>query len=74
MTLEHILSFVEVGLLVWIVIQGEYIRYYEQGVYKLQSEREQERRLWRQAKQKAQLKKVEVNAAVESKKEPNEHN
>jgi uncharacterized protein YpmB len=62
---DKILQIIEIILLVWIVIQGEFIRYYERGVFRLHTEREDERRAWRLAKQKSQLKKAEGNATVE---------
>ena len=60
MIFDRILTLIEIGLLVWITVQGEYIRFFEREVYRLHSERENERRAWRQAKQKSQLKKSEA--------------
>jgi hypothetical protein len=53
---------IEVLLLIWIVAQGEAIRFYEREVHRIQSEREQERRKWREAKQKTAVKKLEAKS------------
>ena len=60
MNLDRILQIIEVGLLIWITAQGEAIRFYEKGVYQLHSEREKERRDWREQKRKQQVKKSEA--------------
>ena len=52
--LDHILMGIEIILLVWVVWQGEIIVRCERGVYRLQKEREDERRQWREAKRRQQ--------------------
>ena len=52
--LDHILMVIEILLLVWVVWQGEIIVRCERGVYRLQKEREDERRQWREAKRRQQ--------------------
>jgi hypothetical protein len=54
------LSVIEILLLVWIVVQGEYIRYYEREVHRLHSYREKERLEWREKKRKQTIKKTET--------------
>jgi len=58
--LDQALMLVENILLIWVVIQGEYIRYYEREVHRIQSEREKERSEWRQQKRKQATKKAEA--------------
>jgi hypothetical protein len=58
--IERVLLILEAVLLVWLVVQGEYIRFYEREVYRIHAEREKERREWREAKRKQQVKKIEV--------------
>ena len=55
---DRILMLLEIGLLIWIVVQGEIIVTCERGVYRLQKEREDERRQWREAKRKQQERKT----------------
>ena len=52
--LDHILMVIEILLLVWVVWQGEIIVRCERGVYRMQKEREDERRQWREAKRRQQ--------------------
>jgi putative exporter of polyketide antibiotics len=66
LTLDQWFFLVEVLLLVWVVIQGEYIRYYEREVHSIhvqdrqgRAEREEERRMWREQYRKAVLRKLE---------------
>jgi hypothetical protein len=58
-TTDQILMVVEIALLVVVVIQGEFIRYYEREVHRIQSEREAERKAWREQKRKQVVKKAE---------------
>ena len=58
--IDTILMVIEVLLLIIVVIQGEAIRFYEKGVYLLHSERDKERREWRDAKKRQALKKSEI--------------
>lgn len=60
MAFDRILMLIEILLFIVIVIQGEQIKFYERGVYRLYSDREKERREWRQAKQKQASKKSEL--------------
>ena len=60
---DHVLMIVEIILLIVVVWQGEIIVRCERGVYRLQKEREEERRAWRQAKQKATVKRIEQKIA-----------
>ena len=55
---DRILMVLEILLLIWIVVQGEIIVRCERGVYRLQREREDERRAWREAKRKQQERKT----------------
>lgn len=59
MWLDRALMIAEVLLLIWVVVQGEYIRFYEREVFRIQSEREKERASWREAKRKQAVKKSE---------------
>jgi hypothetical protein len=54
---DRIIAIVDVVLLFLIVIQGESIRWYEREVYRMNRERFDERKKWREAKQKSTLKK-----------------
>lgn len=64
MTLDQGLMISEIVLLIWITVQGEFVRYYEREVHRIQSDREKERKAWRLAKQKQALKKSETVAEV----------
>ena len=57
-----ILTAVDVVLLVALVVQGEYIRFYEREVHRIHSEREKERAAWREQKRKQGTKKTEQKA------------
>jgi hypothetical protein len=57
---DHIAMILELVLLVIIVAQGEAVRFYEREVWRMNSDRYRERAAWRQAKQKAQSKKIET--------------
>lgn len=59
MSLDRVLGVLDVFLLVWLVIQGEYIRYYEREVHRIHSAREKERREWREAKRKQAVRRQE---------------
>ena len=54
---DRILFLVEIGLLIWIVIQGEYVRYYEREVHRMTRDRFEERKKWRLEKQEQTRKK-----------------
>lgn len=64
MWFDRALMLVEVALLIWIVIQGEYIRFYEANTYRIQSNREDERRKWREEKRKQSIKRNETRELV----------
>ena len=64
MSFGDALMLAEVLLLVWVVIQGEYIRYYEREVHRIQSEREKERAAWREQKRKQATKKAEASTTT----------
>lgn len=64
MSLGDALMLAEIILLVFVVIQGEYIRYYEREVHRIQSEREKERSLWREQKRKQATKKAEASTTT----------
>ncbi len=66
MTLSDALMVAEIALLVAVVIQGEYIRFYEREVHRIQSDREKERTTWREQKRKQQTKKLESNSGSAS--------
>ena len=57
MRLEDYLFLVEIGLLIWIVWQGELIRRYEKWTYDMNRERYDERKQWRESKRKQQINK-----------------
>lgn len=73
-TLELWLIIVEVALLVWIVVQGEYIKFYEKGAYLFLKKRELERSEWREQKRKQIIKKAEAVAAPVEPKEQKDAN
>jgi len=52
--IDRLLMVLEVLLLIWVVVQGEIIVKCERGVYRLQKEREDERRQWRESKRRQQ--------------------
>jgi hypothetical protein len=54
---DRIAMILELLLLVMIVVQGEYIRYYEREVHKMNRERYEERAKWREAKRRQQQRK-----------------
>jgi hypothetical protein len=64
--IDRALMIIEIFLLVIVVAQGEFIRYYEREVHRIQSEREKERAEWRQAKRKQQTKKAESTSTATS--------
>lgn len=66
MTFERITTILELILFAYIIVQGEYIRYYEREVHRIQSEREKERSEWRQAKRKQSAKKAESTSTATS--------
>ena len=59
---DHIMFVLEILLLIVIVVQGEQVKFYERETWKINKERYEERRLWRQAKQKSALKKSEPSS------------
>jgi hypothetical protein len=65
MTFDHVIGVLEIGLLIGVVIQGEFIRYYEREVHRIQSDREKERRDWREAKRKQAVKKADKPEAID---------
>lgn len=73
MSFGDALMLAEVLLLVWVVVQGEYIRYYEREVHRIQSDREKERTQWREQKRKQATKKSEASTTtpVSTAAEPN---
>ena len=54
---DRILMILEILLLIWIVVQGEFVRFYEREVWRMNAERFEERKQWRLQKQQQQLKK-----------------
>lgn len=58
MSTSRVFEIIDVLLLSWIVIQGEYIRYYEREVHRIHSAREKERFEWREAKRKQAARKL----------------
>ena len=58
--IDRILMLIEIALLIRILIQGEYVVYYERAVYKLASSREKERLAWRDRKRAQVIKRLEV--------------
>jgi hypothetical protein len=60
--LDTTLFIVEIILLIWIVWQGEKIRFYEREVWRMHRERHEQQMKWREAKRAAILKKLESQA------------
>jgi hypothetical protein len=58
--IDRILTGLEILLLIRIVWQGELIVHFEREVYRIQSEREKERKEWREAKRRQAIKKSEI--------------
>jgi hypothetical protein len=52
MNFDRLLMVIEIFLLVIVVVQGEYVRYYEKEVHRIHSTREKERADWREQKRK----------------------
>jgi hypothetical protein len=59
MTLDQALMVGELLLLAWVVVQGEYVRYYEREVHRMTRDRFEERKKWRLEKQEQARKKSE---------------
>jgi len=66
MWFDRALMIAEVLLLIWVVVQGEYIRFYEREVFRIQSDREKERAAWRQQKRQQSAKKAELTSIAMS--------
>ena len=71
MTFDHAMFVIEVLLLIWIVVQGEFVRFYEREVWRMNAERFEERKKWRLEKQEQQRKKstpktLDSGASLES--------
>lgn len=60
MNIDRLLMLLEVLLLIWVVVQGEYIKFYEREVYLIKSNREKERLEWRQQKRNQIVKKISL--------------
>lgn len=56
---DRILMIFEIVLLIWIVVQGEFVRFYEREVWRMNAERFAERKQWREQKRQ-QLQKRET--------------
>lgn len=54
---DRILTLFEIVLLIWIVYQGEWVKYYEKETWRMNAERFEERKQWRLQKKQQQLKK-----------------
>lgn len=54
---DRALMVLEIILLIWIVVQGEYVRFYEREVHRMTLDRFTERKLWREQKRQQQSKK-----------------
>jgi len=55
---DRLLMILEILLLIWIVIQGEYVRFYEREVFRMNKERYEERAKWRREKQEQTRRKT----------------
>jgi hypothetical protein len=55
---DRLLMVLEILLLIWIVIQGEYVRFYEREVFRMNKDRYEERAKWRKEKQEQTRKKT----------------
>lgn len=63
--IDRLLMVLEVLLLIWVVVQGEIIVKCERGVYRLQKEREDERRQWRESKRRQQERRDSNKTVLE---------
>lgn len=54
---------IDLALLAIIVVQGEFVRYYEREVYRIHAERAAERAAWREQKRRQATKKAESAVA-----------
>ena len=54
---DRILMIFEIVLLIWIVVQGEFVRFYEREVWRMNAERFDERKKWREQKRSQQLRR-----------------
>jgi hypothetical protein len=57
---DRILMVLEIVLLIIIVWQGEWVRFYEREVWRMNAERFEERKKWRLEKQEQARKKTEL--------------
>lgn len=56
--IDRLLMVLEILLLIWIVVQGEYVRFYEREVFRMNRDRYEERAKWRREKQEQMRKKT----------------
>lgn len=61
---DRVFQIIDVLMFAYLIVQGEFIRYYEREVHRIQSEREAERKLWREQKRKQATKKSEAPKEV----------
>jgi len=66
MWFDRIMAVLDVVLLLWIVVQGEAIRFYEREVFRMARDRFNERAKWREQKRLQQLKKETAQKTNES--------
>jgi len=59
---DRILMILEILLLIWIVVQGEFVRFYEREVWRMNADRFEERKQWRLQKKQQQIKKPVLDA------------
>jgi len=63
---DRILMILEILLLIWIVVQGEFVRFYEREVWRMNADRFEERKQWREQKRQQLLKKETTQKTSES--------
>ena len=60
---DKTLMVLEILLLVWITVQGEYVRYYEREVHRMTRDRFEERKKWRLDKQEQTRRKSAIKTS-----------
>ena len=61
---DRILMLLEIILLIWIVWQGEGVKFYEKETWRMNAERFEERKQWRLQKKQQQVKKSVPDAIL----------
>lgn len=66
MFFDRALMVLEILLLIWIVAQGEAVRFYEKEVWRMNKERFEERAKWRKEKQEQTRRKTALKTSDSS--------